>query len=397
MLAGDLLFLDFFGPFLIIPAALAAFALVGGLLSWRVPANAVGWLLSLAGFLFELTLLSGGYAYHALVSAPGSLLAGELATWLSTITWVPGIASVVFASILFPTGGPPSSRWRPLLVVVSLVLIAGVFAYAFGQRQIVLPRPLEFAESPTVDQTIDNPLALAGAPGMALRTFADFWDRWTTPIVLLAPAAVIARFRRARGVERQQLKWFAFSATVGLTILFASFVMPDPGQGGARELADALWVSGVIVIGLIPVSIAIAILRYRLYDIDVLINRTLVYTATTVGIALAFFGGIVVLQSVLRPMTAGNELAVAGSTLLSFALFQPLRRRFQEAVDRRFNRARYDAEQTIERFSSLLRDQVDLEALDRELLAIIGATVQPRHASIWLRAPSGGVERMPTG
>jgi hypothetical protein len=193
-------------------------------------------------------------------------------------------------------------------------------------------------------------------------------------------AAVLARFRTAAGVERQQLKWFAYASS--MTMFFSSIAGLVPIFSSLAGLGPAM---GIIAMDLIPISVAIAILRYRLYDIDRLINRTVVYAVTTAAIGVTFFGGVVVLPALLRPLISSSEIAVAVSTLVCFALFQPLRSRVQNAVDRRFDRSRYDAVRTLDAFSVRLRDEVDLDSVRGELLDAVGATLSPTHASLWLR------------
>jgi hypothetical protein len=198
-------------------------------------------------------------------------------------------------------------------------------------------------------------------------------------VYLIPFPAVLVRFRTAAGTERQQLKWFAYAASIVLLFFVAAGFGLFSYLGGLGPLMT------VLVMDLVPISVAVAILRYRLYDIDLLINRTLVYGVTSVAIAVTFFLGLVALQAALRPLTSGSELAVAASTLVSFALFQPMRRRVRDAVDRRFDRRRYDAERTLDAFAARLREQVDLGALETELLAAVRDTVQPAHAGVWLR------------
>ena len=225
-----------------------------------------------------------------------------------------------------------------------------------------------------------NPFAAGGALGDVLLAAKPFLEAATgLPLVLVCIAALILRFARSSGAERLQLKWFFYAAGLSFALIFASFTGP---KGLFANLAFA---SGMVAMGLVPIAAGIAILRYRLYDIDLLIKRTLVYGATSAAIGATFFAGIVGLQAVISPLTSGSELAVAASTLVSFALFQPIRRRVQSAVDRRFDRSRYDAARTVDAFALRLRDQVDLDALRRELVAVARDTMQPAHASVWLR------------
>jgi hypothetical protein len=192
----------------------------------------------------------------------------------------------------------------------------------------------------------------------------------------------VIRFRRSRGIERLQLKWFFYA--VGVVLLAFAILFPLARIGVAIP-SEIYFFTFNFSFMLIPLSVGIAILRYRLYDIDRLINRTIVYGVTTGAIGLLFFGGIVALPALLRPLISASEVAVAASTLVSFALFQPLRSRVQHAVDRRFYRARYDAARTLDAFSVRLRDEVDLDAVRADLIDAVQHTVQPAHASVWLR------------
>jgi hypothetical protein len=223
---------------------------------------------------------------------------------------------------------------------------------------------------------IDNPIALGGILADIRAALEGPVSGFMALTVAVSGTALAVRFRRARGVERQQLKWVA-SAAVFAAIAFGIQV--------ASNSAKPTEVLVIVAFMTIPVAIGIAILRYRLYDIDLLINRALVYGATSAGIAIAFFAGIIVLQAVLRPLTGGSEVAVAISTLASVALFQPLRSRMQSSVDRRFYRSRYDAARTLDVFSVRLRDEVDLDAVRSDLVRAVHETVQPAHASVWLR------------
>jgi hypothetical protein len=206
---------------------------------------------------------------------------------------------------------------------------------------------------------------------------------------VVAAGSVLARVRRAHGLERQQLKWFGYAGgIVGfavLALLAMEIVRPLVGD----PLGPFPWVAFVLSFNAIPIAAAIAILRYRLYDIDLLIKRSVVYGATSAALAVTFFIGIIALQPALRPLTSGSELAVAASTLAAFALFQPIRRRVQDAVDRRFDRSRYDAARTLDAFADRLRDEVDLDALRGELLGAVRTTMAPAHASLWLRERAG--------
>ena len=198
-------------------------------------------------------------------------------------------------------------------------------------------------------------------------------------LALIAPVGLVVRFRRSRGVEREQLKWLTYTAAIAFGLqLIGSFSPP----GTLASLSEAM---SVVVIGLLPVAIGIAVTRYRLYDIDVLIRRTLIYAAVTAVLAATYIGAVAVSQAIVAPFTAGSGVAVAISTLAVVALFQPVRTRIQSAVDRRFYRSKYDAEHTLDAFATRLREQIDLGALERELLAAVDEALQPDRASVWLR------------
>jgi hypothetical protein len=356
-----------------------AFLIVGALIASRRPRNPIGWI-----YLGALTLISfggsgnvaGQYAYYALVTRPGSLPAPEWVLWAGAVLLVPAFSTLIFFSLLlFPDGRLRSPRWRP-------VAVAAVVAVA----ALTIWTALDPGRLSTAVVSVDNPVAVRIGVAAMLVGLAGIPLTLLTIVVLVASvAAIFSRFRAATGIERQQLKWFAYGvAMIPGVAVFAvglSFVAPDGLPGLNRDNLWPLSVAGI------PIATAVAILRYRLYDIDVLINRTLVYGATSAAIAAAFFGGIVVLQALLRPFTAGSEIAVAGSTLASVALFQPLRRRIQRAVDRRFYRSRYDAERTLDDFSVRLRDEVDLDALRSHLLDAVRTTMAPAQASLWLREP----------
>ena len=349
--------------------SLLATAAVGLAIAIRRPGNPIGWLFSCYGLATAVYLAAGGYTIHALVVAPGSLPGAEFAAWFRN--WADRcVASLpLLAFLLFPTGRLASPRWRPALALPPLM------AFGMAARAFVLG-PMDFLGLPNpagvawVPQSVDNGF-LGGVPAIVG--------------AIVAYAQLSTRYRAAKGAEREQIKWLAIPVLALVIALVVTVIDLARGGSGGGAAVSSLY---AVVQLLLPVCMAIAILRYRLYDIDVLINRALVYGATTAGIAVAFFGGIVVLQAILRPITSGSELAVAASTLVSFALFQPLRRRVQEIVDRRFYRSRYDAVRTLDTFSVRLRDEVDLDAVRDELMAAVRDTVQPAHVAVWLRGHS---------
>ncbi len=344
---------------------------LGGLIAARRPGNAYGWVWLGFALGFSFSSLATAYAAYALVAEPGSLPAPRtVGTAVSAVGWIVSISLVPFLLLLFPTGRLTSRRWRfvawPVAVAGALVLIAGPF----------IPGQSGFA--PLV-----NPLGVEGTVGIAI-TVVGFGGV-VLILVAVVPSALslVFRYRRAVGVERQQLKWFAFAAALMGALIAADLLGLDD------LLGDALWnLLGTASFMGLYVAVGVAILKYRLYDIDVVINRTLVYGALTVSLATVYFGSVVVLQAVFRVL-AGQEsqLAVVASTLVIAALFNPLRARVQELVDRRFYRRKYDAVKTLEAFSAKMRKETDLESLRSEILAVVRDTVQPTNVSLWLRRP----------
>lgn len=327
--------------------------------------NTVGWLMSALGLLVAVMTATGSYA-RVLSPTPDATLTGPfwLAPWWLVVggfAWLFAITLLAVFIQVFPDGRPLSPRWRlPLLLTVAwpaVFLAVDTF-------------------SPVNARGLPNPSGLSGPLGDVMLALGVALVPLTVLITIAAVASVLLRYRRAAGRQRAQLKWFAYGAAVTLGSL---------ALGGLLLPTEASYVANGLAICGLPLSVAAAILRNGLYDIDVVIERTLVYGATTAAIAIAFFGAIVVLQAILRPLIGGSELAVAGSTLLSFALFQPVRRRIQRVVDRRFYRSRYDAGRTVDDFSVRLRDEVDLEAVRAGLLDAVDETMRPTHASLWLR------------
>jgi hypothetical protein len=337
-----------------------AFLTVGAFLGGRRPGNPVGWLLEGWGMVMAFSALTGAYVDRGLVHDPGSLPGPEWAAWAEAVVWHPAFSLLVFLLLLFPSGHLPSRRWRPFAVVAVAVYATLSLSAALSPGAIELYYP-----------EASSPLRLPVAG------LADVVFGWLLPgqLLILATALIslVGRLRRTRGEERQQVKWFVYTvATVVLMFVTSTLIL------GAGYLFP--------VFGLIPVSVAIAVFKYRLYEIDRLINRTLVYGLLTALLVGVYAGLVFLLGRLLDPATGDSALAVAASTLAVAALFQPARRRVQELVDRRFNRRRYDAARTVERFSGRLRDQVDLDTLTAELLGVVDQTVQPASASLWLRS-----------
>jgi hypothetical protein len=374
---GDLLFLDFFGPLIVVPLSLLSFAFVGSLLVVRRAGGPIGWLLATAGALFGPLFLSGAYAY-ATLKAGAALPAGEIALWLGPVIGIASFGCVMSAMILFPDGRPPGRAIGILFWAFVAFLAIGVVSFALADAPLQMPTP-NGAQTGDPAGYIPNPFAVRGRVGDAVLLVAAAFNGFPVPL-LIAPIALAVRFRRSHGVEREQLKWLTYTAAVAFGLLFIFVVGPR------GTIVDLAYPAALVGFGLIPVAIGIAILRYRLYDIDVLIRRTLIYAALSAVLAAAYVVGLALFQTILAPITSGNAVAVAISTLAVVALFQPMRSRIGVAVDRRFYRSRYDSERTLDAFSARLRDEVDLDAVRAGLIDAVQRTVQPAHASVWLRA-----------
>jgi hypothetical protein len=347
-------------------------ATVGAIMASRRPENPVGWLLCLSGVAVGTSSFASQYAIHALLARPGSLPAGEALAWIAAWQLPIMIGLQVSYLLLFPTGRLPSRRWRWTAWLVVAFVLAGVVLSAFS------PGAYLGSLGP-----IRNPLGIEGLTGA-------YKALLYAGAPLLFGAAVLSlfvRLRRAEGLERQQLKWFAYAAAMfalGIVLIVIPLAIDTPSWF-VRAATAVFTAAGTTV----PVAIGIAILRYRLYDIDRIINRTLVYGSLTALLAVVYLGGVISSQYAFRTLTGqGSQLAIVASTLAIAALFNPLRKRIQAFVDRRFYRSRYDARKTLESFSSKLRDETDLDALNDELVGVVGETMQPAHASLWLR-PSG--------
>ncbi|MEA2135222.1 MAG: hypothetical protein QOC68_3131 [Solirubrobacteraceae bacterium] len=341
------------------------YAAVGALIVRGHPRNPVGWLFCLIGV--------GTTAGNALSAYSDGSSASTVTAWFEAVAGVPVDVTVMLAVALFPTGHYLSRRWRRAGITV---LVANAFALV-----VVAFEPGPLPNHPR----IRNPLGLDAAAGL-LHALAG-----TAPVIvvvtLLFPiVAVVDRFRRSRGLERQQLKWLALAAAYSiatLAVLVALDSVLNFNTGTGQVVAGSML---GLVMAAPPAAAAMAILRHGLYDIDVVINRTLVYGALTATLAAAYLVVVLLFQLVLQPLTPDTGLAVAASTLAVAALFRPARARIQAAVDRRFYRRRYDATQTLAAFSGRLRDQIDLDALSAELRVVTQQTMQPEHVSLWLRS-----------
>jgi len=341
-----------------------AFATVGALITTRRPEHPVGWLFLGAGLVGAAQLVTGEFA-AAFLAASGPSVSVAVAAWASYQLQVAVVGLLVAMLLLFPTGQPPSRRWWVLVWAVA----AGVVLAWVGDGLA----PARYQDFPG----LENPFGITG-----LATVLN-WVAGAGGVLAIAGffgalASLVVRFTRARGLERQQLKWFVYAAGLG----FAMLVLPTP-------IPDFLkWT--LAPVGL-SAAAAVAVLRYRLYDIDRLINRSLVYGLLTAVLGLGYAGAVLLLGQLFGGVEERTpSWAVAGATLAVAALFQPARRRIQRAVDRRFNRRKYNTAQTIQAFSTRLRDQIDLDTLTSELLAVVDQTMQPTQASLWLRPSPPG-------
>jgi hypothetical protein len=345
---------ELLGSHVLVGTAFAvSFPVLGALIVARLPRNWFGWVLIAVGVFLGPYVLSQQYVPSAL---PGQ----ALASWLGTWTNLPGIVlASTFFLLLFPDGQLPSPRWRPLAWASAAVAVVPAAIVAVQSWPLRGPAPIDLNAHPRADAVWTTGFVLA--------------------LLLLVPsvAAVVARFRRSTGIQRQQLKWFAYAGLVAVPL---NALAQLPGYGPVLEMLQA---------PVLFAAIAIAIFRHRLYDIDLLVNRTLVY-----GLLSAILGGgyavaVLLGGQAFSPGRHPSSLVVAATTLAAAALFQPLRRGIQGAVDRRFNRRRYDAVRTVAAFSARLRHQVDLDTLTGELLAVVRQTIEPTQVSLWLRPAAG--------
>jgi hypothetical protein len=359
-------------------AVLSAFATVGAVVIARQPRNAVGWLSLAVGLLGSWNAVAANYAEVALVVRPGSLPGGLAMGWQTRpLGYIWGL-TFTFLPLLFPTGRLPTRRWRPFAWITAIILVSSSVVYA------LMPGPLRLDLAGAEEQGWPrNPLGIERAAA-TLQRMEQLLVLCTVAVAVLCAASLLVRFRRAQGVERQQLKWFTYAIAL-FALLFTAYALSTVvwGEWVPATASDVVFVIGY---GLIPIGAGIAILLYRLYDIDRIINRTLVYGLLTAILGVIYVGTILLLGQLFGGVTDDPpNWVIAGATLAVAALFQPARRRVQRVVDRRFNRARYDAARTIEAFSVRLRDQVDLDTLTTELLAVVDHTIEPTTASLWLR------------
>jgi hypothetical protein len=383
-----------------------AYPTVGALIASRLPSNPIGWFFCVLGLIFAAQRVIVSYADYALnenFALPGR----EYVAWVSTWVWFAGPTLVVFLMLLFPQGRLPSRRWR----IVAWVTLCGAALTALGDMFM----PGGLPSHPYVE----NPFGEVKVIGGGFATYDLFGGSLVLGRTLLAMStlaallSLIVRLRRARGDELQQLKWFLYAA-VPLTVCFSlivgdsivynfttTFLFHPDHLLPSWTVFNAVDYVGLFALLVVPVFTYIAILRYRLYDIDIVINRALVYGCLTALLAAVYFGGVTATQAIFRALTGQEEqpqLAIVVSTLVIAALFNPLRRRIQSFIDRRFYRRKYDARKTLEAFSAKLRDETDLDVLRAHLVGVVRETMQPAHVSLWMRPDrppreSGGLEQ----
>jgi len=342
-----------------------SFAVVGALLTIKQRAGALGWFMIGVPTAAMVSLAAPNYAVYALRVRP---LPGMLpAAWIGTWAWFPPlICLLTFVLLLFPTGRLPTPRWRWAAWAAGASI--GLLVTSLG----LMPGEVDFRGG-----GIQNPLGIEGASGI-LGVSAALGGFLFLVAAVAGVISLFVRARRAAGDERQQVKWFAFAAMTNVGMIVLAEIFPVIEDFGGDVLFG-------VQISLLPLAVAVAIFRYRLYDIDVIINRALVYAVLTAVLVGAYASGVLLFRTALDPLTGDNDVAIATSTLAVAALFGPARRRVQAFIDRRFYRRKYDVARTLEEFADRLRDEVDLDDLGTKLVAVVGETMQPAHASLWLR------------
>ncbi|HEV3477110.1 MAG TPA: hypothetical protein VG127_06490 [Rubrobacteraceae bacterium] len=355
----------FFWPELTVLAI--GYSVIGAIIASRLPGHPIGWICCAIGLIAAVDHFGGEYSVYALLAQPDPLPGGMAMLWLQDWLWMLFIGLIVFLLLLFPTGRLPSSSWRPFAWGSVVVILVAVILTAS------MPLPSSVDEIQSYFEEPPSPIQLS-----------------VLLLGLVAAASVVIGRRNARGVERQQIKWLLYAAPIwffGSVLKIAVFYF---------ALVEGPW--GLLVGYLLvavgglggPIAIGVAILRYRLYEIDTLINRTLVYGALTAALVAVYVGSVVALQGLLRALTGGeSQLAIVASTLAVAAMFTPLRRGIQAFIDRRFYRRKYDATKTLEAFAAKLRDETDLDSLNAELVGAVRETMHPAHVSLWLRPAKG--------
>ena len=357
-------------------ASLLTFSIVGAIIASRHPRNAIGWLFCGMGLVTGLNALAHGYARFWLAGGSGIRSLAETAAWFGSWSWILLVfLPTSFMLLLFPDGRLPSPRWRPVAWCAAL----GVTGFVVGAATEV--GPLEDFPQIVNPYGIESPILGVVANAAAIVSGVS---------MVLSAVSLIVRMRRAESEQRQQIKWLAYGGAMIVGAIFVAVAISIIWNASV-----SIAIIGVALLGL-PVFTGIAIVRHRLYDIDVVINFTLVYATLSATLAAVYFGGIVLLQRVFTGLTGQEklpQLAIVASTLVIAALFNPLRRRIQSFIDRRFYRRKYDARQTLETFTAKLRDETDLGILSEDLVGVIRETMQPEHVSMWLRPDAASIDQ----
>jgi hypothetical protein len=330
------------------------------------------------GLEFVVAMFSGNYGQYGLVVSPGALPGATTAAWTGNWIWPVVLSPVGFLLLLFPSGRPPSRGWWTVSWLLGAALVGWFVSQAF------MPGPMLNAGY----ESIPNPYGIEALGGV-LKPLGAVCGILLLVSVLISVISLLVRFRRSRGAERRQLKWLAYAGVV--MVLAASVSLTTEGlvrPDSDAAIIQAMQLALVASLSLVPIATGIAILKHRLYDIDLLINRTLVYGSLTASLALVYFGGVTATQAIFRVLTGHEEqpqLAIVVSTLVIAGLFNPLRRRIQGFIDRGFYRRKYDAAKTLEAFNARLREETDLNTLIDDVGSVIRETMQPAHVSLWLR------------
>jgi hypothetical protein len=341
------------------------YSTVGAIVASRLPESPIGWLFCAIGLIFGVSHFSAEYAAYDLLAPSRSLPAGEVLAWLTSWVWVFGLGLIVFLDLLFPNGRLPSARWRWFARFTAIALLPAAILGALSPGLIT-------------SSTLQNPFGIEGLPNATMPVQAFMYA-----LIVVGVSSMLARLRHAGRIERQQIKWFAYATVVVISgVILKNIVYPPVGVMWVWWVGLVLTALGVVSS---PIAMGVAIFRYRLYGIDILINRTLVYGSLTATLVALYFAVVVLLQSLFVVLIGEKStLAVVASTLVIAALFNPFRRRIQSVVDRRFYRRKYDARKTLESFSTQLRNETDLKALSDDLVGVARETMQPAHVSLWL-------------
>jgi hypothetical protein len=374
-------------PFYPTDLGILVYAPIGALIATRRSNNPVGWIFLIIGLLWNVWGLTNDYVSYSELMRPGSLPLSSFVFWLLLESWVLPYFITPLLLLLFPNGHLPSRRWRPVIWLLAastlLALLSSGSAVEAGSYHLETPSLLDYF-------------------GLGSARDSSQTIVWLSNLIIysLGVVAIILRLRRARGEERQQLKWFSYAGAIFVLInvieqsLFDNNILSrlDPSALVPTDLF--LGIPIAIAFAVIPVAAAIAILRYRLYDIDIIIQRTIVYAVLTTILGLVYFGVIVVLQLTIRILTGqSSDLTIVASTIVTAALFTPVRRRVQDEIDQRFFRRKYNAEKVLTAFSTTVRDQVDLNKLTGTFLETVEETLQPERVALWLRLPEVKAQR----